>query len=165
MMSRCLKVTDCVVLTCQCTWTKQVKIEIKFVHFLISDNAERRVIERERLQHELNEYDDKLNRQVEGKAFFVLGKVKIMTKFCAKECICMVCIQGSTIFLFPSLTLSDRLYLKDLYFWFKELSMLEIFLIFYGSQRLEVKFRLAAMFYMSRSFINVVEMNVSVVVF
>lgn len=57
--------------------------------FLISDNAERRVIERERLQHELNEYDDKLNRQVEGKAFFVLGKVKIMTKFCAKECICV----------------------------------------------------------------------------
>ena len=98
MMSRCLKLTDCVVLTCQCTWTKQVKIEIKFVHFLISDNAERRVIERERLQHELNEYDDKLNRQVEGKAFFVLGKVKIMTKFCAKECTCMVCIQGSTIF-------------------------------------------------------------------
>ena len=92
--------------------------------FLISDNAERRVIERERLQHELNEYDDKLNRQVEGKAFFVLGKVKIMTKFCAKDCICMVCIQGSTIFLFSSLTLSDRLYIKDLYFWFKELSML-----------------------------------------
>ena len=88
----------------------------KIVHFLISDNAERRVIERERLQHELNEYDDKLNRQVEGKAFFALGKVKIMTKFCAKECICMVCIQGSTIFLFSSLTLSDRLYLKDLYF-------------------------------------------------
>ena len=100
LMSRCLKLTDCVVLTCQCTWTKQVKIEIKFVHFLISDNAERRVIERERLQHELNEYDDKLNRQVEGKAFFALGKVKIMTKFCAKECICMVCIQGSTIFYF-----------------------------------------------------------------
>lgn len=85
---------------------------------MISDNAERRVIERERLQHELNEYDDKLNRQVEGKAFFVLGKVKIMTKFCAKECICMVCIQGSTIFLFSSLTLSDRLY------YIKELSML-----------------------------------------
>lgn len=85
---------------------------------MISDNAERRVIERERLQHELNEYDDKLNRQVEGKAFFVLGKVKIMTKFCAKECICMVCIQGSTIFLFSSLTLSDRLY------YIEELSML-----------------------------------------
>ena len=32
----------------------------------ISDNVERRVIERERLQHELSEYDDKLNRQVEG---------------------------------------------------------------------------------------------------
>jgi len=32
----------------------------------ISDNEERRVIERERLQHELSEYDDKLNRQVEG---------------------------------------------------------------------------------------------------
>lgn len=31
-----------------------------------SDNVERRVIERERLQHELTEYDDKLNRQVEG---------------------------------------------------------------------------------------------------
>ena len=43
--------------------------------------------------------------------------------------------------------------------------MLEIFLIFYGSQRLEAKFRLAAMFSMSCSFINVVEMNVSVVVF
>ena len=123
MTSRCLKLTDCVVLTCQCTWTKQVKIEIKFVHFLISDNAERRVIERERLQHELNEYDDKLNRQVEGKAFFVLGKVKIMTKFGAKECICMVCT-GQHNFLFSTLTLSDRLYIKDLYFWFKELSML-----------------------------------------
>lgn len=32
----------------------------------ISDNVERRIIERERLQHELSEYDDKLNRQVEG---------------------------------------------------------------------------------------------------
>ena len=32
----------------------------------ISDNVERRAIERERLQHELSQYDDKLNRQVEG---------------------------------------------------------------------------------------------------
>ena len=32
----------------------------------ISDDVERRNIERERLQHELSGYDDKLNRQVEG---------------------------------------------------------------------------------------------------
>ena len=36
------------------------------VSCFISDNVERRVIERERLQHQLSEYDDKLNRQVEG---------------------------------------------------------------------------------------------------
>lgn len=32
----------------------------------VSDNVERREIEKERLQHELRECDDKLNRQVEG---------------------------------------------------------------------------------------------------
>ena len=40
---------------------------VKVIFFcFISDNAQRRVTERERLQHELSEYDDKLNRQVEG---------------------------------------------------------------------------------------------------
>ena len=37
---------------------------------------ERRVIERERLQHELTEYDDKLNRQVEGEIYIFWDKEK-----------------------------------------------------------------------------------------
>ena len=37
-----------------------------YFEFFFSDNVERREIEKERLQHELRESDDKLNRQVEG---------------------------------------------------------------------------------------------------
>ncbi|XP_078358131.1 exocyst complex component 4-like isoform X2 [Oculina patagonica] len=43
------------------------KVLLQVINTLLSsDNEERRVIERERLQHELSEYDDKLNRQVEA---------------------------------------------------------------------------------------------------
>ena len=39
-----------------------------YFYVFVSDNVERREIEKERLQHELRECDDKLNRQVEGES-------------------------------------------------------------------------------------------------
>ncbi|XP_022804763.1 exocyst complex component 4-like, partial [Stylophora pistillata] len=45
----------------------------------ISDNAERRDIERERLQHELNEYDDKLNRLVEAHQDHLKSSIQTFT--------------------------------------------------------------------------------------
>ncbi|XP_020616712.1 exocyst complex component 4-like [Orbicella faveolata] len=46
---------------------------------LSSDNVERRVIERERLQHELSGYDDKLNRQVEAHQEHLKSSIQTFT--------------------------------------------------------------------------------------
>lgn len=40
-----------------------------YFYVFVSDNVERREIEKERLQHELRECDDKLNRQVESESY------------------------------------------------------------------------------------------------
>ncbi|RMX41243.1 hypothetical protein pdam_00012384 [Pocillopora damicornis] len=56
------------------------KVLLQVINTLLSsDNAERRVIERERLQHELNEYDDKLNRQVEAHQDHLKSSIQTFT--------------------------------------------------------------------------------------
>ena len=47
----------------------------------LSDNVERREIEKERLQHELRECDDKLDRQVEGEIQDNINQYKATVHF------------------------------------------------------------------------------------